>query len=568
MNKRERKITIFTAVLMAVMTLIIAWAIMPIRFETNDDTGILMFLTGAKTGHPTAETIFCNVLWGWLVSSLYSLNESIPWYTGIYMVLTLVVMTIVCYLCLELLQRTDTSNELNKKRLILGGGVFYALFFSVFCYYTVIFQFTTIAAMCGMGAILIMIMSNKECRYSYVLFAILLFFSDTIRPKIGYMTTTATVFIIFLTYFLYKVILKKYLAISIIIQVAVYSINALYEKINGWEYFRRYHSARAAWKDYAHVAYAENPGLYDSVGWSEKLLKLADKWFFMDKRITAENFEWLNADISKNSAISINNLALSVKRMFEIPQMKYALIIYGVITSIIFILFVLKRQYKAAGVIISGFAAMLVISVYFIMSGRFLYRGSYSVFIIFFVPTLFVGIKEIAAMQFDGKFINKSFIIYMLSILMIAIAGGSFISNLGLMNMTYKYAMDKSISESEITKSNVENYAINHINNIYIYDYSLAMSGSAFTSYSDGKPYNLTFWGGSGMYSPPYYDQLSANGRSELYAEDFFDDNIYFMSSTEPDSDLLDYMREEFGNQVNVKIVDEGTGFIVYKYIR
>lgn len=70
------------------------------------------------------------------------------------------------------------------------------------------------------------------------------------------------------------------------------------------------------------------------------------------------------------------------------------------------------------------------------------------------------------------------------------------------------------------------------------------------------------------MYSPPYYDQLSANGRSELYAEDFFGDNIYFMSSTEPDSDLLDYMREEFGNQVNVKIVDEGTGFIVYKYIR
>lgn len=50
MNKRERKI-IFIAILMSVITLIIAWTIIPIRFETNDDTGILMFLTGAKTGY-------------------------------------------------------------------------------------------------------------------------------------------------------------------------------------------------------------------------------------------------------------------------------------------------------------------------------------------------------------------------------------------------------------------------------------------------------------------------------------------------------------------------------------
>lgn len=221
------------------------------------------------------------------------------------MLLTVVVMTIVCYLCLELLQCMNTATEIDKKRLIIGG-VFYVLFFSVFCYYAVIFQFTTIAAMCGMGAILIMIIPDIESRYNYnyVLFVILLVFSDTIRPKIGYMTTTAIVFVIFLFCFLYKFFLKKYLAISIIIQVAVYSINAIYEKINGWKYFRRYHSARAAWKDYTHATYAENPSPYDSVGWSEKLLKLANKWFFMDRRITAENFEWLNADISRRTLLA------------------------------------------------------------------------------------------------------------------------------------------------------------------------------------------------------------------------------------------------------------------------
>lgn len=124
--------------------------------------------------------------------------------------------------------------------------------------------------------------------------------------------------------------------------------------------------------------------------------------------------------------------------MLEIPQMRYALIIYGAITAIIFILFVLKRQFETAIVILSGFASMLVVSAYFIMSGRFLYRVSYSVFIIFFVPVLFIGIKEIAGIEFVGKIVKKV-PLYSLLALLIIIVVGSLISNKGLMNMTYKY---------------------------------------------------------------------------------------------------------------------------------
>ena len=68
------------------------------------------------------------------------------------------------------------------------------------------------------------------------------------------------------------------------------------------------------------------------------------------------------------------------------------------------------------------------------------------------------------------------------------------------------------------------------------------------------------------MYSPPYYDQLAANGLEELYSDKFFNSNIYFMGSSKPDTDLIEYMQDEFSKTVSVEITDVTDNFIVYRF--
>ena len=125
----------------ALITLIVlglTWIICPIGFETNDDTAIMALVSGAYTGTPTSDTMFCGILWGIILSSLYSITDSVPWYALIYMSLTIVTMTIVCYTCLNLYSNSNTEVTDSKWRRLLSFSLglisFIVLFFILFCY--------------------------------------------------------------------------------------------------------------------------------------------------------------------------------------------------------------------------------------------------------------------------------------------------------------------------------------------------------------------------------------------------------------------------------------------------
>lgn len=347
------KTDIIISVVIPLVLLLILWRICGINFETNDDTGIMMFVTGAKTGSPTAETVFCNILWGGFVSVLYRINESIPWYICIYMILMWLSFSILCLSCIKIaaeVQECDSSKKDIFISRIMGISFFLILFFSVFSFYSVLLQFTAIPALCGMGAILLMILFPKGNNYCYFAFSILLFFADVIRPKVGYMATLAFVLTAIAMYFMYRIWDKIYVLSAIIIQAGTYIINALYEQYNGWGTFRAFHRARAYWKDYTHPSFADNPNLYESVGWTEQLYKLADKWFFLDKRVTTDAFENLNEKIDVTSYFSFDELT-SVLLSSRL-RMTFVLICFFVIMASI--IFVKQRKYRNLLVIWGG----------------------------------------------------------------------------------------------------------------------------------------------------------------------------------------------------------------------
>ena len=126
---KDRRDIILSAIITCTI-LTASWLICGISFETNDDTAIMMFVSGAKTGTPTAATIFCNVLWGAFVSSLYRISGYIPWYTIIYMILIACVLTLLCYSCIKLLKEGSKGKEKIPyvKYLTSGGYSVYFIF--------------------------------------------------------------------------------------------------------------------------------------------------------------------------------------------------------------------------------------------------------------------------------------------------------------------------------------------------------------------------------------------------------------------------------------------------------
>ncbi len=536
-NKNVGKYSI--SIFIVLILLSTTYVFCPIGFETNDDTGMLMFVTGAKTGTPTEATIFANVLWGYFLSNLYRFSEKIPWYIITYILLLGAVLTIICRCCLEIFDGDNEKGDLGSSRnnysvSAWGGGVFIALYLSLFCYSSVLFQLTTMAAFCGIGAILLMkLYPAGNCR-TYMGVMILLFFADTIRPKMGFMVTWAFVLMFISMWVLNRRFPNgKYPLLAFSVQVIVYYVNFFYEKVNGWETFRRYHAARAAWKDYPHLSFEQAPQIYEQAGWTEQLFNCAERWFFMDRHINVETFEAIN---------EANHLVLTVSSFFQrlfiavikiynaTAQFRVALLLLFLGFAVCVVHCIWKNRINLSLIIFIIMFLPFLILLYFGFVGRMPYRVAFSVVMLFLMPLLFCLVDYYHGYMQS----NRQGIKYIVAILLLCLSLISVKSSQGMANMLYVEANKEQRLSSIQGKKRVEKYAMDHPDNIYIYDISLALWGSPFQVYPGKKPYNLTFWGGSGMYSPPYYEQLRANGLETLYSEQFFAKNIYFLGLEEP----------------------------------
>ena len=551
-KKKEYLIALFTSLIL----LCVSWMVCGINFETNDDTRIMMYVTGANTGAQESGTVFCNILWGALLSFLYRLNESVPWYIITYMVFLWAVFFIICNCCIRLFVKNNLQDDTRARNVPVISGilVFCILYFSVFFYYSVFFQFTTVAALCGLGAILLMILFPKGNKIVLVSFFYLLFFSEIIRPITGYLITVAFLIICLFMFILRNKPNHIYLAIVGVTQISTYAVNNIYEHINGWTAFREYHTARAIWKDYPHISFDNNPPLYERLGWTKQLYNLVNRWFFMDKRVNTAAFESFNDANTIHCSFNLEQ----IKAFLRTPELGMTFVILGIVSVGIVIYCLLKHKHKNSSLLLSAGLLTAIIILYFLFRGRLPYRVSFSIIILFMLPAIFLSLQYVNGIKYKP-------IILIVSIIIVAY---SCFGQKGLMRITYLLSKDPNRIEGIEIKKDIEKYAVDHPGNIYIYDYSLTMSGSPFITYSRGKPYNLMFWGGSCMYSPLYYDQLVANGLKEFYSDKFFNNNIYFMGNSKPDTDLIEYMQDEFSKSVSIEIVDVANNFIVYRFNR
>lgn len=124
------------AVFYAVLTLC------PLEFEVNDDVTMMTIVSGIFTGEPDAHIWFQNLIVGKLLSSLYTINDAVPWY-GLWMYGTHFLAMIALSVALML-----------RFRPLLGSLLYGSIFFFFELPFLLRLQFTTTAAMasvCGLA---------------------------------------------------------------------------------------------------------------------------------------------------------------------------------------------------------------------------------------------------------------------------------------------------------------------------------------------------------------------------------------------------------------------------------
>lgn len=164
-----------------------------------------------------------------------------------------------------------------------------------------------------------------------------------------------------------------------------------------------------------------------------------------------------------------------------------------------------------------------------------------------------------------GKIENKKALITTTCLMaLIMMAGFILKPDTNMIKYTYTVAHDV-YRDADIAQSNsLENYVIEHPDNMYIYDLSLALPADPFTVYKNGVPKNMVFWGGWVYNTPMYWKQIHANGLDTLFIDDFFNGQVYFCG-TEISNTLCDYIKVRH-TSARVKVDDEFDNVIVYDF--
>lgn len=561
MAARERHRLLLSTIIVLAL-LLLTWSLIPVVFETNDDSFMMGYLAGAWTGKPEADTIFSLFLWGKIVSALYVVNAGIPWYTLIFLALIFLSLTAVCYCLMVSFPKW-------------GEGVFCLLYFCMFLYYTVLLQFTMVSAYCGAAALSLLLIQKKEegrrdCIIRNIVIFFFMFFAVNIRSKVGYLTLGSAAFAICLEIIRY--LLKaadrqkiKKAAVSFIVICAAaglsISTHKIHESRNGWEDFREYHAERARFTDYTPLDYTSNQELFQQIGWSEDFYQLLREWFLMDETINTETFQMIN---ERNAPVATGvRWALS----HDFPRIGFQAKAW---VLLLFLLFADALRRRKGGFAVNAVPFLWVLmwlaeTWYFAHSGRLMERAFEAWTLLAVVPSI-LGMGDLQSREpfgESGKGRMESAVVYVLALALCIVcvchADGGY-------HGAKDFSQGSGSAQSRQAAS--EDYAMAHPENIYIGEMSLLLgAGGPWRVYSEGKPYNLIFWGASYYHSPLYYAQLERNGFEHLYEEDFFRENVYLMAGEKPNENLLNVMAEKFPG-CTYEITEKRDEFIVYQFHR
>ena len=256
--------------------------LLPIRFEENDDVVMLLFASGQYTGTPEFRLVFINSIWGLMLKILYSLTNTIEWYSLLFAICHVFSLSIILW--------SVFKKRVNYLIKMLFAGIFLLLEIRFIAQ----FQFTTTTAMLALSGLALTLENDRRLlNIGLIIFAI----STLIRFEAAILILILFSPLLIKRFFDnndWKLVTK--FGITFLLITVFFSINHFSYRMNSdWNSYQKYNKIRGAVNDNPNASKISEDS-YNAFNVDDYALLLS---FFQDyKVINVESIEEVKSSIS------------------------------------------------------------------------------------------------------------------------------------------------------------------------------------------------------------------------------------------------------------------------------
>ena len=532
----------------------------PPAWYTNDDFRMMTIVSGAYTGTPSPDIVFMRYPVGLLLSSLYTLTASVPWY-GIFTMLCMYIPS--CIFCYCIIKKAYEKNY-----TLFGVFLYFMLFMLFIQKYVCLPQFTLTSAFMGVGTLALLYeMPEKENIKHIVLAALCAVVSFSVRSKAFYLLLPAILLVIFVRIFRDGRNYRKYLiwgASAFVLCLAVLCVDTAAWSRPEYSEFKAFKEVRAEVYDYESIpGYYDNMPFYVSNGISEVTYRaISGRFLDMDETVNTENLtkisDYINqirteADGIVQRIFTAFQNGLSRWYLSSDETIKYCAIF---VTVLLFVCIALSIKKRKPEIIFPALVAGMLLEItYLEFNGRVMARLVDLMLLVMAVTGCLtmteiinkraVSLKELAGRMKSDKARGVSFVIAACAVFVFIAAG--------ICNMQNDLD-NKSVSLRETTNSKLEalmKYTENYPEAFFFYDtYNfISCTGFVFTTY-DGILNNESA-GSWNSHAPSYYERnqkfgftTAVEGLTGRNAE------VYFITTTAPKMGITKTLKDMYNKKL------------------
>jgi len=578
------------------------------QYIGSDDTPILRSFMGYEGGEPATFHLYLHTAFAWLLWSLAKLAPGIAWFSILQLFLLWFSQVVIVKSLVQLSQRRGWHAWPGA----LSGAVFLAMFT---VYVTCRISYTTTAALAGAAAVAHLIsmdftVENRKSVIRSIVGSTLLLLCAYCLRQISVLPP--------LCFWVLALVIKLLAAFGgkkrpwrlarpvftgMIVTALLFAlfagVRAADIRLNHAEAFLKWQNERIKLFDYTDYDSTTTPETLQKLGWSDSEFTLFTYWYFMDDNISTTALETLNAQQAADDAgittadhvAAMGNTIFSSLRDNPATQQGF----WATLAMAAAALFAAAlRRYRHPWAYVSILLAVAggaLLLCYLGWTGRLPMRAAVSVLFpmaAYLFAALFgfteaspvetpqtkhatpVSLPTDTAISADENPATPAAVhpaARPLPLMVVPMAISLLVClwfTFGIVSMTAESlrptldAMgEDALTSSNETLTDLDTYAAQHPDTLFITDLSLVSDHRLFPDTSAGIPGNVVFWGGYPARSPSWYRMLAKYGITELNASIFLRDNV-MLASTDPEPwpSLMSYVTESGGDTVDWDYAD------------
>ncbi|HNW87385.1 MAG TPA: hypothetical protein PKJ47_10645 [Candidatus Limiplasma sp.] len=295
----------------------------------------------------------------------------------------------------------------------------------------------------------------------------------------------------------------------------------------------------------------------EQIGWSREEYTLFTYWYFMDDNINSDTMTQLYHSTFETAGLSTQEhlkqaFATVSGALTQNPAQAWCFGL-GLMASALCVLLAALRGFRKVwlwlGAIASSLLAVALLG-YLGWEGRLPMRAMVSVTLPMTALSLWLLLQNLAPLP--GAKIRNAISLLLCALLLYPGVWSTALAWKG----AQPPAPSEDGEETPIVED-LDNYALDNPDTLFIYDLSLVCDDRMFPSTVNGVPGNVMFWGGHPARSISWYATLQKYGITTLNASLFTRDNVLMVSTDpEPWPSLMAYIGEETGESVDWEYVD------------